>query len=97
MIATLARLRAEPVAHDVVQRARQPILESFENTLKTNGGWMSYTARAQSEPDRIPRFLAAQDRYLAVSAEDLRALAERFLDPAQAVVLTVLPEAERGE
>ena len=95
--ATLERLRSEPVDDDVLQRARQPILERFENTLKSNAGWSRYVRRAQSEPERIDRFLAAPDRYRALTAEDIRALAQRYLDPRDAVQISVLPEGAGGE
>ncbi|WP_379547579.1 M16 family metallopeptidase [Qipengyuania sp. DSG2-2] len=89
---TITALRDGPVSEDMLQRARQPILEGLDNALKTNSGWLRYTRRAQSEPDRIARYLAGADRYRAVTAEDLQALAVRYLDPADAVVITVLPQ-----
>ena len=90
--ATVERLRTEPVSDDLLQRARQPILENFDNALKSNSGWMSYVARAQSEPDRITRFLAARDRYNALTPQAVQALAARYLGAGDAVVITVLPE-----
>ena len=91
---TVEELRREPVDDDVLQRARQPILERFDNTLKTNGGWISYVRRAQSEPERIDRFLAAPSRYNALTARDVRDLARTYLDPQDAVVVTVLPRGD---
>ena len=93
IVAAVQRIRSEPVTDDLIQRARQPILESFDNALKSNAGWMSYVARAQSEPDRISRFLEAKDRYTAMTPDAIQALAVKYLDPGEAVVITVLPEA----
>ena len=92
IVSTLERLRREPVKQDVLQRARQPILERFENTLKDNSGWLAYARRAQSEPERITRFVEAPERYNSFDAQALQALAQRYLDPQEAVEIVVLPE-----
>ena len=78
---------------DILLRARQPLVESFENALKSNSGWLALVARAQSEPDRIDRQLKAKERLLAVTAEDVRHAANAYLGDAAAVEITVLPEA----
>ncbi|MXO89673.1 M16 family metallopeptidase [Pontixanthobacter aquaemixtae] len=77
---------------DTLQRARQPVLESLENRLKTNSGWMSLVDRAQSDPDDIRRFLTASDRYKNITGKDLQALAVRYLQPTDAVEFRVVPE-----
>ncbi|MXP31775.1 M16 family metallopeptidase [Parerythrobacter jejuensis] len=94
--ATVARLRQTAVSDDVMQRARQPILEGLDNTLKTNGSWMRYTVRAQSQTDTIPRYLAAKDRYTAVTAERLREVAEQYLTADGAVKFVALPRPEEA-
>jgi zinc protease len=91
MLATLAELAADPVDADVLQRARQPLLENIDNALKTNGGWMSLADRAQSEADRIERFSKSREVVSAVTAADIQAVAKRYLDPAQRVEIVVLP------
>ncbi|MDP4539011.1 insulinase family protein [Qipengyuania sp. DY56-A-20] len=94
---TVRTMIADGPDTDLVERARQPVLEGLENRLKTNGGWMGLVARAQSEPENIDRFLAARDRQLAITPEQLRSLAAEYLDPAQAVRIRVVPEAGAGE
>ena len=91
---TVAGLRAEPIDADTLQRARQPVLERLDNLLKTNGGWMAMTRRAQSEPDRIERYLTAKARYEAMTAADVQAMARLYLDPQQALTVLVLPESD---
>lgn len=88
----IAGLRERPVDADVLQRARAPLAESFDNLLKTNGGWMALVARAQTEPDRIERQLKARARLEAVTAEDVRTASARYLTEAGAVEVSVLPE-----
>lgn len=87
----IARLRSNPVSADTLERARRPILQGLDNALKTNGGWMAQVARAQSEPQRIERFLKARERYESVTAERLRDLAAQYLTADGAVEFIVLP------
>ncbi|MDE2621286.1 MAG: insulinase family protein, partial [Sphingomonadales bacterium] len=91
--ATVAELRRAPVSGDLLQRARQPLLESLENALKTNRGWLALVERAQSRPDRIARQIAAPARLRALTGADLQAVAERYLDPAAALEIDVVPAA----
>jgi zinc protease len=89
---TLRALIAAPVNDDILQRARAPMLETLDNALKTNAGWLSLVDRAQSEADRIDRYLEAKARLSALTAADVQAMAQRYLDPAKAVQVVVLPE-----
>ncbi|KUR70136.1 peptidase M16 [Novosphingobium fuchskuhlense] len=89
---TIAGLAARPVDPDVIARARAPMRERLDNLLKTNGGWLALAERAQSQPDRIERFLKARTRLDALTGADLQTLARRYLTPDQAVVALVLPE-----
>jgi zinc protease len=93
LLAALGKLRRETVSTDMLDRARQPLLEGYDNALKTNGGWMGLVDRAQSESYRLERFLGARKLYEGVTPGDIRAAAERYLAPEDAVEITVLPEA----
>jgi len=92
MLAAVARLRDEPVSADMLQRARQPMIETIDNALKTNRGWLSVTARAQSEADRTERFVRTKQRLLDVTPLQLQAAARRYLTQAGGVEVLVLPE-----
>ena len=91
MLDTVAGLRAAPVTADVLQRARQPLLEALVNGLKTDRGWLALVERAQSRPDRIARHRQAAAIVRDLTAEDLRAVAVRYLDPAAALEIAVIP------
>ncbi|WP_298200607.1 pitrilysin family protein [Novosphingobium sp.] len=82
---TLEALRRAPVSDDVLQRARQPVLEAVENGLKTNYGWLGLVARAQTRAYQIERQQHAAERIKALGAADIMALARRYLDPDAAV------------
>jgi zinc protease len=91
MLDTVAALVAAPVEADVLLRARQPMLEAYDNALKTNQGWMNLVERAQRRPDRIGRFVSGKDRLAALTPEDVRAIAARYLAPAQRLEIVALP------
>ncbi len=90
--ALVADLRTAPLDPDVIERARKPYLEEYNNYLKDIGGWLALAARAQSEPERIDRFLAAPEITRAISPEDIHQAALRYLVPGGAVAFVVVPE-----
>ncbi|PEQ13740.1 peptidase M16 [Novosphingobium sp. PC22D] len=90
--ATIAALRAQAPSDDLLQRARQPLLERFQNALKSNAGWLALVDRAQSEPARIDRYLGAGEILMATTPADLQALALRYLDPDRAIRIVVVPQ-----
>ncbi len=92
IIELLEDLQNEPIDPDLVERARNPLLENYDNALKRLSGWIPLAWRAQSEPERIDRFLAYPDVLKAVTSADLQAAAQRYLAPDDAVEILVLPE-----
>ncbi|MDC8755103.1 insulinase family protein [Erythrobacter sp. sf7] len=91
--ALIADLRASPLDADVIERARKPYLEDYNNALKDLGGWIRLASRAQSEPERLERFKATPAVMAAITPEDIHQTALKYLDPAGAVAFTVIPEA----
>lgn len=87
----LKRLRMQPVDADVLERARKPVLEAYANALKDLGGWLRLAGRAQSEPERIERWLAAPAMLEGIGPDDIGEVARRYLDPALAVEVHVIP------
>jgi len=92
IVEVVSALRTAPVDEDTLRRARQPLIEEHANALKTNGGWLGLVARAQSEAGRIERYLKAGERLMALTPADVMAMARRYLDPAAAVEIAVLPQ-----
>lgn len=88
----IADLRKGPLDADVIDRARKPFLEEYSNVLKDLGGWIGLSARAQSEPQRIDRFIAVPSIMAAVTPDDIHQMALKYLVPGGAVQFTVLPE-----
>ncbi len=94
MLATVAELRGAPVDEDVLLRARAPHVEAYENLLKTNDGWMQLVDRAQTQADRLQRYAEGIELLQMITPEDVQAIAQLYLDPAQRVEITALPESE---
>ena len=88
----LQAIAAKPLDADVIERARKPLLESYDNALKSLGGWMGLADNAQSQNDRLDRFFAAPDMLKAITPEDIQAAAAQYLKPAEALEVLVLPE-----
>ncbi|WP_233994035.1 M16 family metallopeptidase [Porphyrobacter sp. AAP60] len=89
----IADLREGPLDGDVLDRARKPYLEEYNNALKDLGGWTALAARAQSEPQRLDRFIAVPSVMSAITPEDIHQTALKYLTPDGAVEFNVLPEA----
>ncbi|HTN15041.1 MAG TPA: insulinase family protein [Sphingomonadaceae bacterium] len=96
IVTTIAALRTSLVDEDTLLRARRPMLENIDNALKSNNGWMGLVDRAQSEPERIDRFLGSKAVLESLTVEDLRALAVKYLDPAKALEVVALPRKSQG-
>jgi zinc protease len=93
MLAMVEDFRKAPLDADVLNRARQPLLEAYDNALKSLGGWMGLADRAQSESDRLERWFIGPDTIKAITPEDVQAEALKYLTPGEAVEITVVPEA----
>jgi zinc protease len=91
MLDTVRAAIARPVDADVLLRARRPMLEAYDNALKSNAGWMTLVDRAQSDPEDIARFVEGKAALAALTAEDVRAVAARYLNPDERLEIDVLP------
>ncbi len=89
----IADLRKGPLDADVIERARKPVLEEYKNALKDLGGWIGLASRAQSEPERIDRFLSVPQVVEAITPEDIHQTALKYLAADGAVEFVVVPEA----
>ncbi|GAA0282752.1 insulinase family protein [Alteraurantiacibacter aestuarii] len=97
MIAAIEALRNAPAQEDELLRARAPQLESYDNLLKTNNGWMGLVDRAQSQPDRIERYVQGRELLQMLTPEDVQQMARRYLDPAERLEIVALPEEGSAE
>jgi zinc protease len=92
----IERLKAEgPTALDV-QKAVESERRGWETSLEVNGWWAAQlTYAAEREVD--PAFLLDEERFEWITADAVEADAERYLDPGNVVVVTLLPEVPVGQ
>ena len=83
---------SQSVDEDTVDRARAPLLERYDNLLKTLGGWMSLVDNAQSEAKRLERYFNAPEMINATTPDDVRAAAQTYLAPDESVQILVVPK-----
>ena len=91
ILGAITDLAAQPPAADLIERARAPLVETFDNQLKSDAGWIGLVASAQSRPDQIERHAHARERLLAVRAADIAAAARAYLVPERLLEVQVLP------
>jgi len=96
MLDTVRTAIAKPVDDDVLLRARRPMLEAYDNALKTNAGWMALVDHAQSQLEDITRFLEGKAALEKLTGEDIRAAAARYLKPEERLEIDVLPREKAG-
>ena len=80
------------IRDSTLNRARKPALESYDNALKSLGGWMGLADRAQSEEDRLDRFFKAPDILKGFTGADMQAAARKYLAKDDAVEIIVAPK-----
>ncbi|MEL7199143.1 MAG: insulinase family protein [Pseudomonadota bacterium] len=89
----LREMREAPIDPDLLERARKPLQENYDNALKSLGGWMSVVRYAQSQPERLERYFAFPKVLAAITPQHLQDMAVKYLDPEDALEIVVLPNA----
>ncbi len=94
LLAQVNRLRNQGIDADLFERVRQPYLRAREDSKRTNGYWLgTVLSAAQQYPEDLA---AARDRdadSAAITAAELQALAQRYLEPPAAFVFVAEPAA----
>ena len=97
ILAVVNRLRDAPLDADTLDRARRPLLEAYDNFLKTNAGWTRLTDRAQTKPERFERYRKGRGLLEAMTGMDVQAAAQMWLDPETVLEVLVLPEGRTAQ
>jgi zinc protease len=95
LAAEIERVRAEPPGEDELARARTQIASSVVRSRQTNGGVALELVRATTErgdPELVNGDLA---RYLAVTGEDVRRVAQTYLRPENRTSVEYRPASEK--
>ncbi|HEV2043597.1 MAG TPA: insulinase family protein, partial [Sphingomicrobium sp.] len=79
-IAAVTRtLRTAPVSADLLDRARQPMIESAAKSLRQNGYWLGLVGEAQTDAAKLDRPRTRDTIIRSITATDLQALAAEYL------------------
>ena len=93
VFAKVARqLRDEPVADDLLARARAPMLESAAKQMRQNSYWLGYVDEAQGKADRLERIRTRDALIRSITVADLQALAKQYLVDAKLQRVRILSD-----
>jgi zinc protease len=95
LVITLAdELASKGVTEDELNRARQPLLTSMKDSLRSNAYWLGRVlARAQEKPETLDWNRTRLSDIESITTADLNALASEYLGRARVSRATVLPTA----
>lgn len=86
-------LRTGGVTEDELARAKQPILTSLDESIRTNGYWLgAVLSAAQEQPIRLDWSRTRRTDTESISKADIDALAAGYLRREREIVFVVLPE-----
>jgi zinc protease len=85
-------LKARPVSPDELLRARKPILDRYEVSIKTNGYWASALPGIARDPRNLSAIRSRKAQLEAISPKDIQAVAKAWLIKDKALRIQVKPE-----
>ena len=85
------QLRDAPVDADVLERARQPLLEKVALSKRENGWWLGVLSESQLRAERLDRYRTIAARLQAVTPAMLQAAAKQYLTPARELKIRIVP------
>jgi len=87
-----AELRKGGITQDDLDRARKPVLESFERSAKENGAWLGDVTRAQTDVEGLDNRRSRLAAYENMTPEELDKMAKELFDPKGLHVVVIGPE-----
>jgi zinc protease len=89
-----ASLSNAPISDDLIKRARTPMLERLTRNRRENGFWIGVTDEAQSDPGDLDDVRKWEGLLKSITAKDLQAAAKKYLSPAAALRIRIVPKAK---
>ena len=84
-----AELATRPITSDELDRARKPILASYDSL--DNGYWTGLLIDCQANPVCLDQARIAKADYAAITTAELQALAKQYLAAGKATIINVAP------
>jgi zinc protease len=75
----LVGLASTPVSQDELERARTPVVETFQKMRQSNEFWLSSLQLTQREPRARDAIIGGPKAVANVTAQDVQALFKRFV------------------
>ncbi|WP_189488693.1 M16 family metallopeptidase [Asticcacaulis endophyticus] len=94
VMAIVDDLKTKGVTEDELLRARKPVLDKYEVTLKTNGFWAGVLPGSSTDPRKLEAVRTRKAELEKVTAADLQKLAQTYLVKEKALRLQAKPEAK---
>ena len=92
-IFTIAKdLRDKPIAADLLDRARRPLVEAMTKSRRENAYWLNYVAEATSQSERLDRSRKGIGEVEAATPAELQTLAKRYLVDDKALVIRAVSD-----
>jgi zinc protease len=85
-------LKTEGPTEKQVNDAKEKQLRDYETSSKQNGYWVQQLSLRYQSGEPIDSLFSMPDLYKQVTAADVKAAAQRYLNPANHVVVTLFPE-----
>jgi len=92
-----AELATGKVTAEELTRALEPILTSVRDMIRTNSYWLnSVLIHSSRYPQRLEWPLTIQPDFATIKAEEIAALAAKYLQPGKAAEVILLPEKKES-
>lgn len=92
---TIAKdMRSGGITQDELDRARKPVLESFERAQRENGAWLGLVSRAQTEDYKLEWRRSRTDAYAAITTDELEAMTAKMFAPETLHVVSITSDRE---
>ena len=89
-----ADLKASGPTEDEMKRAVLPRIEALTKAMQTNEFWVGSLENAQTDPRKLEVVLNQISQLQSITADDVKKVANRWLDPAKEWRFQVTPEAK---
>lgn len=88
-------LRKNGITEDELKRAVDPILTSIKDMRRTNGYWLNSVMAGSGRYARKMEWARTMEAdYASITAEDIRHVAEKFLDNGKSATVVIVPESK---
>jgi len=95
VLALATDLQKNGATSDELARAKQPILTSLKETVRTNPYWLNAViGSCQEFPQRLDWCRTRSSDFEGITKAEIDALAAKYLDRARSISVTVLPAAK---